>query len=34
MYTILNHDESTFKVNSNFFTNPYNIKYTIDSKVC
>ncbi len=25
-------DESTFKVNSNFFVNPYNIKYTIDSK--
>ena len=25
-------DESTFKVNSNFFVNPYNIKYTIDAK--
>ncbi len=25
-------DESTFKVSSNFFNNPYNIKYTIDSK--
>lgn len=25
-------DESTFKVNSNFFNNPYNIKYTVDSK--
>src|SRR5210317_383469 len=25
-------DESTFKVNSNFFNNPYNIKYTEDSK--
>jgi hypothetical protein len=24
-------DESTFKVNSNFFVNPYNIKYTSDS---
>ena len=30
-YNIEN-DESTFKVNSNFFNNPYNIKYTIDSK--
>jgi hypothetical protein len=25
-------DESTFKVNSNFFNNPYNIKYTVDAK--
>ena len=25
-------DESTFKVNSNFFNNPYGIKYTEDSK--
>ena len=25
-------DESTFKVNSNFFVNPYNIKYTLDAK--
>ncbi len=25
-------DTSSFNVNSNFFTNPYNIKYTIDSK--
>ena len=25
-------DESTFKVNSNFFVNPYNIKYTVDSQ--
>ena len=24
-------DESTFKVNSNFFVNPYSIKYTLDS---
>jgi hypothetical protein len=24
-------DESTFKVNSNFFVNPYTIKYTLDS---
>jgi len=30
-YNIEN-DESTFKVNSNFFTNPYNINYTLDSK--
>jgi hypothetical protein len=25
-------DSSTFNVNSNFFTNPYNIKYTVDAK--
>ena len=25
-------DSATFNVNSNFFVNPYNIKYTIDSK--
>jgi hypothetical protein len=25
-------DESTFKVSSNFFNNPYNIKYTVDAK--
>ena len=25
-------DESTFKVNSNFFNNPYNIKYTVDAQ--
>ena len=28
----LSADESTFKVNSNFFVNPYNIKYTVDAQ--
>jgi len=28
----LSSDESTFKVNSNFFVNPYNIKYTVDAQ--